>query len=134
MAGVRIVDLTIALSGPWAIGLLADQGAEVVKVEPPGVGDIGRWVGVARGGVSAMAQFANRGKRSLCVNLRTPEGRDVVRALARRADVFAQNFRPGVIERLGLGYEDLRRENPDLVYLSPHEMLGRRSASAGSGG
>ena len=118
MRGVRVVDLTIALSGPWAIGLLADQGAEVIKVEPPGIGDIGRWVGVARGGVSAMAQFANRGKRSLCVNLQTPEGRDIVRALAKRADVFAQNFRPGVIERLGLGYDELRRENPELVYLS----------------
>ena len=117
-AGIRVVDLTIALSGPWAIGLLADQGAEVIKVEPPGIGDIGRWVGVARGGVSAMAQFANRGKRSLCANLRTEEGREIVRALARRADVFAQNFRPGVTERLGLGYEALRRENPELVYLS----------------
>jgi crotonobetainyl-CoA:carnitine CoA-transferase CaiB-like acyl-CoA transferase len=116
--GIRIVDLTIALSGPWAIGLLADQGAEVIKVEPPGIGDIGRWVGVARGGVSAMAQFANRGKRSLCTNLQTEQGREVVRALAKRADVFAQNFRPGVIERLGLGYEELRRENPELVYLS----------------
>ena len=99
LRGVRIVDLTIALSGPWAIGLLADQGAQVIKVEPPGIGDIGRWVGVARGGVSAMAQFANRGKRALCVNLRTEEGREIVRALAQRADVFAQNFRPGVIER-----------------------------------
>jgi crotonobetainyl-CoA:carnitine CoA-transferase CaiB-like acyl-CoA transferase len=115
---VRIVDLTIALSGPWAIGLLADQGAEVIKVEPPGIGDIGRWVGIARGGVSAMAQFANRGKRSLCANLRSAEGREIVRALAKRADVFAQNFRPGVIERLGLGYDELRRENPELVYLS----------------
>lgn len=118
LRGVRIVDLTIALSGPWAIGLLADQGAQVIKVEPPGIGDIGRWVGVARGGVSAMAQFANRGKRALCVNLRTEEGREIVRALAQRADVFAQNFRPGVIERLGLGYEELSRDNPELVYLS----------------
>ncbi len=116
--GVRIVDLTIALSGPWAIGLLADQGAEVVKIEQPGIGDIGRWVGIARGGVSAMAQFANRGKRSLAVNLQTEEGREIVRALAKRADVFAQNFRPGVTERLGLGYEGLSRDNPELVYLS----------------
>jgi crotonobetainyl-CoA:carnitine CoA-transferase CaiB-like acyl-CoA transferase len=118
LRGVKIVDLTIALSGPWAIGLLADQGAEVIKVEAPGIGDIGRWVGPARGGVSAMAQFANRGKRSLCVNLQTDEGREIVRALARGADVFAQNFRPGVTERLGLGYDDLRRENEALIYLS----------------
>ena len=68
--GIRIVDLSIALSGPWAVGILADQGADVVKVEPPGIGDIGRWVGPAIGGVSAMAQIVNRGKRSLAVNLR----------------------------------------------------------------
>jgi crotonobetainyl-CoA:carnitine CoA-transferase CaiB-like acyl-CoA transferase len=65
-----------------------------------------------------MAQFANRGKRSLCVNLQSDAGREIVRELARRADVFAQNFRPGVIERLGLGYEELSRNNPGLVYLS----------------
>jgi crotonobetainyl-CoA:carnitine CoA-transferase CaiB-like acyl-CoA transferase len=118
MHGIRIVDLTIALSGPYAIGILADQGAEVIKVEPPGLGDIGRWVGVAFGGVSAMAQMVNRGKRSLAVNLRSEEGREIVRTLARRADVFAQNFRPGVIERLGLGYAELARENPRLIYLS----------------
>jgi len=116
--GIRVVDLTIALSGPLAIGILADQGAEVIKVEPPGLGDIGRWVGVAFGGVSAMAQIANRGKRSLAVNLRSEEGREIVRALAARADVFAQNFRPGVIERLGLGFAELSRANPRLVYLS----------------
>jgi crotonobetainyl-CoA:carnitine CoA-transferase CaiB-like acyl-CoA transferase len=116
--GIRIVDLSIALSGPWAVGILADQGADVVKVEPPGIGDIGRWVGVAIGGVSAMAQIANRGKRSLAVNLRSDAGRDIVRDLAARADVFVQNFRPGVIERLGLGYRELAARNPRLVYVS----------------
>ena len=118
MAGVKIVDLTIALSGPLCIGILADQGAEVVKVEPPGIGDIGRWVGVAFGGVLRDGQMATAASRSLAVNLQTEEGRAIVRALAREADVFAQNFRPGVIERLGLGYEALAAENPGLVYLS----------------
>src|SRR5262245_46836455 len=116
--GIRIVDLSIALSGPWAVGILADQGADVVKVEPPGIGDIGRWVGPAIGGVSAMALIANRGKRSIAVNLQTEAGRDVVRQLAARADVFVQNFRPGVIERLGLGYDALSAANPRLVYVS----------------
>jgi len=116
--GIRIVDLSIALSGPWAVGILADQGADVVKVEPPGIGDIGRWVGPAIGGVSAMAQIANRGKRSIAVNLQTEPGRDVVRALAARADGFVQNFRPGVIDRLGLGYAALSAANPRLVYVS----------------
>lgn len=118
MDGIRIVDLTIALAGPWAVGILADQGADVVKVEVPGIGDIGRWVGVAIGGVSAMAQMVNRGKRSIAVDLRTEEGRDVVRRLASTADVFAQNFRPGVIERLGLSWETLHARNPGLVYVS----------------
>lgn len=118
MDGIRIVDLTIALSGPWAVGILTDQGAQVVKVEPPGIGDIGRWIGVAIGGVSAMAQMVNRGKRSIAVDLRQEEGRDLVRRLARDADVFAQNFRPGVIERLGLSWETLHADNPDLVYVS----------------
>ncbi|HXK24734.1 MAG TPA: CoA transferase, partial [Myxococcota bacterium] len=116
--GIRVVDLSIALSGPWAVGILADQGADVVKVEPPGIGDIGRWVGPAIGGVSAMAQIVNRGKRSLAVNLQTEEGRAIVRTLAKRADVFVQNFRPGVIERLGLGYDGLAAANPRLVYVS----------------
>jgi len=118
MHGVRIVDLSIALSGPWAVGIMTDQGASVIKVEAPGIGDIGRWIGVAHSGISAMAQMANRGKRSLAVNLRLEEGQAIVRQLAREADVFVQNFRPGVIERLGLSYESLRQENPELIYVS----------------
>jgi crotonobetainyl-CoA:carnitine CoA-transferase CaiB-like acyl-CoA transferase len=116
--GIRVVDLTIALSGPLAIGILADQGADVVKVEAPGLGDIGRWVGPAIGGISALAQVANRGKRSIAVDLKREQGREIVRRLARGADVFAENFRPGVTARLGLGPAELRAENPRLVYLS----------------
>jgi len=118
LAGIRIIDTSIALSGPWAVGILADQGADVVKIEPPGIGDIGRWVGPAIGGVSAMAQIANRGKRSIALDLRQQAGREIARELAERADVFVQNFRPGVIERLGLGYRDLSAANPRLVYVS----------------
>ena len=118
MDGVKIVDLSIALAGPWAVGILADQGASVIKVEPPGLGDIGRWVGVAVGGLSAMAALANRGKRSIAVDLQTDSGREIVAELAARADVFVQNFRPGVIERLGLSYETLHARNPDLIYCS----------------
>jgi crotonobetainyl-CoA:carnitine CoA-transferase CaiB-like acyl-CoA transferase len=118
MEGIRVVDLSIALAGPWATGMLADQGADVIKVERPGIGDIGRWVGPAVGGISAMAAVANRGKRSIAVDLTREEGREVVRELARGADVFVQNFRPGVIERLGLGQEALRHENERLIYVS----------------
>ncbi|HIF96472.1 MAG TPA: CoA transferase [Myxococcales bacterium] len=118
MQGIRVVDLSIALSGPWAVGIMADQGASVIKVEALGIGDIGRWIGVARGGISAMAQMVNRGKRSLAVNLKTDRGQQIVRRLAREADVFVQNFRPGVIERLGLSYAELREANPELIYVS----------------
>jgi crotonobetainyl-CoA:carnitine CoA-transferase CaiB-like acyl-CoA transferase len=118
MKGIRIVDVSIALSGPWSAGILCDQGAEVIKVERPGIGDIGRWVGPAIGGVSALAQIVNRGKRSIAVDMSGEAGRDIVRQLAREADVFVQNFRPGVMDRLGLGYEDLKRENEALVYTS----------------
>jgi len=118
MNGVKIVDLSIALAGPWAVTMLADQGASVVKVEPPGLGDIGRWVGVRVGGISAMAALVNRGKRSIAVNLRSDEGRAIVEQLVAEADVFVQNFRPGVIDKLGLSYEALGAANPELIYCS----------------
>src|SRR5690606_37797608 len=95
-----------------------DQGADVVKVERPGLGDIGRWVGVSVNGVSALFQSCNRGKRSIAVDVHTDAGRDIVRRLAARSDVVIQNFRPGVMERLGLGYDDLAAGRDDLVYAS----------------
>ena len=118
LAGIRVLDLSIAGTGPYAAVLLADQGADVVKIERPGIGDIARWVGATRHGTSALYQLCNRGKRSIALDVGRPEGRDVVRRLARDADVVVQNFRPGVVERLGVGYDDLRAENADLVYLS----------------
>jgi crotonobetainyl-CoA:carnitine CoA-transferase CaiB-like acyl-CoA transferase len=114
--GFRILDLSIAATGPYAVALLADQGAEVVKVERPLIGDIGRWVGTQVDGISALFQVCNRGKRSVAVSLETEAGRDIVRRLAARSDVVVQNWRPGVAERLGIGYDDLRRD--DLVYVS----------------
>jgi crotonobetainyl-CoA:carnitine CoA-transferase CaiB-like acyl-CoA transferase len=116
--GVRILDLSIALTGPYAATLLADQGAEVIKVERPGIGDIGRWIGVSVNGMSALYLMCNRGKRSIAIDVHTPEGKAIVTALAARADVFLQNFRPGVMDRLGLGYEAIRAANPDVVYVS----------------
>ena len=118
MNGVRIVELSTALAGPWATAILADQGANVIKVERPGIGDIGRYVGVAVNGMSALYQMCNRGKRSIAVDVQTIEGRDIVRELVADADVFMQNYRPGVVERLGLGYEDLKAINPAIIYVS----------------
>ncbi|HEV3450128.1 MAG TPA: CoA transferase [Acidimicrobiia bacterium] len=118
LQGVRVLDLSIALTGPYAAALLADQGADVVKVERPGLGDIARWIGVSVNGMSALFQMCNRGKRSIAVDAHDPAGRAIVRGLARQADVVVQNFRPGVVERLGIGESDLRRENSELVYVS----------------
>ena len=118
MHGIKIVELSTALAGPWATAILADQGAEVIKVERPGIGDIARYIGVSVNGMSALFQMCNRGKRSIELDVQTVEGRDVVRELVRDADVFMQNYRPGVVERLGLGYDDLRAVNPDLIYAS----------------
>jgi len=118
MQGVRVLDLSIALTGPYAAALLADQGAEVVKVERTGIGDIARWVGVMVNGMSSLYLVCNRGKRSIAVDLQQPEGVEIVLALAERADVVIQNFRPGAMDRLGLGYEDVRAVNPEIVYAS----------------
>lgn len=118
LSGVKVLDLSIALTGPYAAALLADQGAEVTKVERPGIGDIARWVGVAVNGMSAFYLACNRGKRCIAVDLGTDEGRDIVLQMAADADVIIQNFRPGVIDRLGLGYEAVRERNPDVIYAS----------------
>jgi crotonobetainyl-CoA:carnitine CoA-transferase CaiB-like acyl-CoA transferase len=118
LAGVRVLDLSIAATGPYAATLLGDQGAEVIKVERPGFGDIGRYVGVSVGGVSALFHSCNRGKRSVAVDPHTDDGRAIVLELARDTDVFVQNFRPGVVERLGVGYDAVRAVNPDIVYAS----------------
>jgi crotonobetainyl-CoA:carnitine CoA-transferase CaiB-like acyl-CoA transferase len=116
--GLRILDLTTMITGPMATMMLADQGAQVIKVEPPGIGDVMRYLGSSRGGISAMFASSNRSKRSLAINLQKDEGREIVKSLAAECDVFVQNFRPGVIERLGLGEPELRGHHPDLVYVS----------------
>lgn len=117
--GYKVLDLSQVVSGPLATMLLADQGAAVVKVEPTvGMGDLTRLPSFDKGGISAFYLNNNRGKRSLSVDLTGEEGREIVRKLAVEADVFVQNFRPGAIERLGLGYDDIVALNPDIVYVS----------------
>ena len=116
--GIRIVEMCVAVTGPLAVTLLVDQGAEAIKVEEPGFGDQGRYVGVASGGISALFQTCNRGKRSIAVDCTHPQGRDIMLDLAADADVFVQNMRPGVVERLGLGHDDVSARNPDIVYAS----------------
>ena len=118
MHGVRIVEMCVAVTGPLAVALLVDQGAEAVKVEEPGFGDQGRYVGVVSGGISALFQMCNRGKRSVGLDCTDPRGRAIVLDLVADADVFVQNMRPGVVERLGLGYSEVSARNPDIVYAS----------------
>jgi crotonobetainyl-CoA:carnitine CoA-transferase CaiB-like acyl-CoA transferase len=121
LSGIKVLDLSIAATGPYACAMLADQGADVVKVERPGMGDIARWIGVQIDGISALAQMCNRGKRAIAVALDRDDGRAVVRALAATSDVVVQNWRPGVAERLGIGYDALRdddRRSNELVYVS----------------
>lgn len=118
LSGIRVVDLTAMASGPFATAILGDQGAEVVKVEPPGTGDLLRHIGTTRGGISAVFANINRNKRSIVIDLRCAAGVATLQRLVAHADVFVQNFRPGVIERMGLGEAALCEENPGLVYVS----------------
>ena len=114
-----VLDLTRILSGPFATMTLADLGADVIKIEQPGQGDDTRqWGPPFQGEEAAYFLAVNRNKRSLAVDLKSPEGLAVVRRLALKADVIVENFRPGTAARLGLGYEELSRENPGLVFAS----------------
>jgi crotonobetainyl-CoA:carnitine CoA-transferase CaiB-like acyl-CoA transferase len=118
LAGVRVVDCSAILAGPLACMMLADQGAEVVKVEPPGIGDLMRLSAYRRGGMGAFFANANRGKRCIVLDLGDPRGRAALLRLVARSDVFVQNFRPGAVERLGIAEPDLRRVRSDLIYVS----------------
>jgi crotonobetainyl-CoA:carnitine CoA-transferase CaiB-like acyl-CoA transferase len=118
LEGVRVVDLSQLTSGPLATMVLAEQGADVVKVEPPGLGDIFRLSAFHRGGFSALVLNHNRGKRGIAVDTGTDAGRALVVELMRGADVVVQNFRPGVVDRLGFGYDDIKAINPGVVYAS----------------
>jgi len=113
-----VLDFTWVLSGPYATMVLADLGARVIKVEIPGRGDFARENGPFVNGLGTYFASINRGKESLTVNLKHSEGKKVIRELARRVDVVVQNFVPGTMENLGLGYDVLRAENPRLIYAS----------------
>jgi crotonobetainyl-CoA:carnitine CoA-transferase CaiB-like acyl-CoA transferase len=116
--GIRIIEITSMLTGPWATSILGDQGADVIKVEVPGVGDHTRSAGADRGGLPVNFLNINRSKRSLTLNLKNQQGVSVLKRLAATADVFVQNFRPGVVERLGIGEPDIRKVSPKVIYMS----------------
>ena len=114
--GVKVVDFTRYQNGPHATAMLADMGAEVLKVEMPGNGDPGRQLGVGADGFCSYFEALNRGKRSMTLDLRAEGALEIVRKLVAEADVLAENFRPGYLDSIGLGYEDLRGANPRLIY------------------
>lgn len=118
LRGMRILDIGSMLAAPWSTTLLADQGAEVIKIEPPGIGDVQRYLGATRNGFSALHQAVNRGKRSLALDLKKTAGLEAMHKLVAETDVVAHNFRPGVAEKLGVDYATLAEINPQLVYLS----------------
>ncbi|MEO9684551.1 MAG: CoA transferase [Tateyamaria sp.] len=116
--GVRVIDLTTVISGPLATMTLGDQGADIIKIEQPNGGDFSRHVATRRGGMSASFLNNNRNKRSVTLDLKTKDGLNAVQSMAAQSDVFIQNFRPGVADRLGLGYDALSALNPKLIYVS----------------
>tara|TARA_Y100000758_G_scaffold202048_1_gene144359 strand:+ start:636 stop:1847 length:1212 start_codon:yes stop_codon:yes gene_type:complete len=118
LAGIRVVTCSTAQAGTVPYMLMADLGAEVIKIEVPGTGDGSRRAGEIKNGVSSFFETNNRGVKSLTLNLKAEEGKKILHELVKRADVFGQNFRPGAAERNGFGYEELRKINPQLVYAS----------------
>ncbi len=118
MQGVRVIDLGAMIAGPMAATVLCDQGADVIKIETPGMGDLMRHLGASCNGVGGLYHTTNRGKRSLAMNLKSPQGLTLVKELVANADVVLHNFRPGVAERLGVDYVALSEVNSGIVYLS----------------
>lgn len=134
LAGIRVIDLTRVLAGPFCTMLLGDMGADVIKIEEPGNGDDSRgWAPIVADGLSSYFLGVNRNKRSLALNLKSPDGPEVLRRLAATADVLVENFRPGTLDRLGLGYEALSASNPRLIFasVSGYGQTGPRRDLAG---
>ena len=116
--GLKVIDLSVFLPGPYLTMCLADHGAEVIKIEPPGGGDPGRQIGLADGDHTVLFRNLNRGKKSVVLNLKDDADREALLRLCEDADVFVESFRPGVVDRLGVGYAQVCARNPRIVYCS----------------
>ena len=115
LSGVRVADLTRIVSGPFCTMLLADMGAEVIKIETPGKGDPLRAQGVIKDGLSWYYASFNRNKKSITLDLRSPEGKEILIRLIRKSDVVVDNYRPGVMKKMGLDYDGLKKINPGII-------------------
>ena len=133
LEGVRVLDLTSVMAGPYCSMLLGDMGADVIKIESFPDGDTSRAFVPQIRGESYCFTVLNRNKRSLAIDMKSAKGRNIVHQLARRADIITENFRPGVVKKLGLDYESLRQDNPGLVYASM-SGFGQTGPYAGRGG
>ncbi|MFT4564981.1 MAG: crotonobetainyl-CoA:carnitine CoA-transferase CaiB-like acyl-CoA transferase [Gammaproteobacteria bacterium] len=118
LSGVRIIDLSNVVSGPMAVQILADQGADVIKVEQPGAGDTARSMGAVRAEMGALFAVLNRNKRSIVIDMQKSEANEIMRDLVKSADVIVQNFRPGAMQRMGLDYPKLKALNDKIIYAS----------------
>tara|TARA_B100000941_G_scaffold285198_1_gene256907 strand:+ start:505 stop:1785 length:1281 start_codon:yes stop_codon:yes gene_type:complete len=116
--GVRVLELTSTVSGPFAGMMLADQGAEVIKIEPPGIGDLARFMGTIKEGMGAMFSTLNRNKKCICLDFKNEEDLSVLLELVSTADVLIENYRPGIVKKLGIDYQTLKKIKPDLIYCS----------------
>ncbi|MDG1987714.1 MAG: CoA transferase [Halieaceae bacterium] len=116
--GYRVVELTSTVSGPIAGMILADQGADVIKIEPPMIGDLARYMGSSRNGMGAMYAVLNRNKRSLVLDFKEASDKNIFSKLIQTADVLIENYRPGVVKKLGINYDTLRVLQPELIYVS----------------
>lgn len=118
LSGIKVLDLSRLLPGPYCSLMMADYGAEVIKIEEPGLGDYIRWRKPAINGIGARHLTVNRNKKSIELNLKSEEGKEIFKKMAKNADVILESFRPGVMDRLGIGYEEISKINEGIVYCS----------------
>mgnify|MGYP000906755184 FL=1 len=113
---IKVLDFTRVLAGPYCTMILANMGAEIIKIERPGSGDDSRDFGPFMNGQSAYFVSINRGKKSIALDLKSPKAIELVKELVKEVDIVAENFRPGTMEKLGIGYEELKKINPKLIF------------------
>jgi len=118
LEGYKVLELTSTVSGPFASMMLADQGAEVTKVEPPGIGDLARFMGTTKTGIGAMFTVLNRNKKCICLDFKNAEDFEVLTKLIQETDVLVENYRPGIVKKLGIDYDSAVKINPEIIYCS----------------